>query len=142
METKKSTSGFTLVEALIAMAIIAFLIVTILSGFSHQRMATRKLAEKNLAIAVADLRMQELQKFNAGQLTPGITTEWVTHRDGLFKVFQSDPDSQGQFRRVTSIAKEQGDVLGEKMVIQVLVEYGRAGNTYPFRVVLSTKRGS
>ena len=124
------------------MAIISFLVVTILSGFSAQSLATRKVAEKNIAIAVADLKMQELHKFNSGQLTPGITTEWVTHRDGMFKVFQSDPDSQGQLRRITSIAKEQGDVLGQKMVIQVMVEYGKTGNSYPFRVVLSTKRGS
>jgi hypothetical protein len=34
-----------------------------------------------------------------------------------------------------------GDVLGHKMIIQVMVEFGRDDNVYPFKVVLSTKRG-
>lgn len=141
MKNKKNINGFTLVEALIAMAILSFIIVTILSGFTHQKMATRKVADKNLALGLAEMRMQELQKFSATQLTPGITTDWIIHRDGLFKVFMSDPDDVDQFRRTTAIAVEPGNVLQQKMVIQVMVEYGKDNNTYPFRVVLSTKRG-
>lgn len=141
MKNKENTTGFTLVEALIAMAILSFIIVTILSGFTHQKMATRKVADKNLALGLAEMKMQELQKFSATQLTPGITTDWIIHRDGLFKVFLSDPNDVDQFRRTTAIAVEPGNVLQQKMVIQVMVEYGKDKNTYPFRVVLSTKRG-
>lgn len=141
MKNKENINGFTLVEALIAMAILSFIIVTILSGFTHQKMATRKIADKNLALSLAEIKMQELQKFSAGQLTAGITTDWIIHRKGLFKVYQSDPNDVDQFRRVTFISVEQGNVLGDKMVIQVMVEYGKEKNTYPFRVVLSTKKG-
>jgi hypothetical protein len=123
------------------MGLIAFLIVTILSGFTHQKMATRKVADKNVALALAELRMQELHKFRATQLTPGISHDWIIHRNGEFSFFQTDPDDPDQFLRTTSISRDAGDVLGHKMIIQVMVQFGRSDNTYPFRVVLSTKRG-
>lgn len=126
---------------MIAMAIIAFLIVSILSGFTHQKIATRKVADKNIAITLAEMRMQELQKFRATQLTAGIFTDWIVHKEGLFNFYTDDPDDPDQYRRTTVIAPEAGDVLGQKMVIQVMVEYGRHKTTYPFKVVLSTKRG-
>ncbi len=141
MKNRKSTTGFTLVEALVSMAIIAFVIVTILSGFTHQKMATRKVAEKNIAIALADTRMQEMHKFSATQLTPGVTTDWIVHKKGVFKTYQSDPDDPNQYRRTMVIGPDGGDVLGTKMIIQVMVEYGRDRTTYPFKIVLTSKRG-
>jgi type II secretory pathway pseudopilin PulG len=55
-ENKK---GFTIVEALVAMAILAFVIVTILGGFSQQQVATRKTATKNTALILAEMRLEE-----------------------------------------------------------------------------------
>ena len=136
-----NNDGFSLVEALVAMAIIAFVIVTILSGFTHQQMATRKLAEKNVAIQLADLKIQELHKYSATQLTPGIQVDYIIHQHGKYDIFDSDPDDPKQYRRTTVIEKDIGDVLGHQLVIQVMVEYGRDRTHYPFRVLLSTKKG-
>jgi type II secretory pathway pseudopilin PulG len=133
--------GFSLVEAMVAMAIIAFVIVTILSGFTHQQMATRKLADKNTAIQLADLKIQELHKYGATQLTPGVFVDYILHKDKRYDIFTSDPDDPKQFRRTTVIEKDIGDVLGHQLVIQVMVEYGKDRDHYPFRVLLSTKKG-
>lgn len=126
---------------MVAMAIVAFVIVTILSGFTHQQMSTRKLAEKNTAIQLADLRLQELHKYSADNLDPGIVVDYIIHRQGRFDIFDSDPDDPNQYRRTTVINKDIGDVLGHQLVIQVMVEYGRNKDHYPFRIVLSTKKG-
>ncbi|MCP5107961.1 MAG: hypothetical protein GY950_31520 [bacterium] len=149
MEKKNlnDNSGFSLVEALVAMAIIAFVVVTILGGFSHQQMATRKITEKNVAIVLAELRMQDLLKFPSTQLTPGITTEYVMLKGKDFEIFPEaqNPNDPKQLRRITVI--EAADVLGQMMSIKVLVEYGltkrpsMAERVYPYRIILSTRRG-
>ncbi|MCU0285478.1 MAG: prepilin-type N-terminal cleavage/methylation domain-containing protein [Acidobacteria bacterium] len=142
MKNKNSNNkGFSLVEALIAMAIISFVIVNILGGFSFQQMSSRKDAEKNTAILLADMRMQDLVKYNSTQLIAGVTTEFIVHKGKDFQVYAEadNPDDQSQFRRTTII--EPADMLGHMMAIRVMVEYGFKNNEYPFRVVLSTRRG-
>ncbi|MCX6583168.1 MAG: prepilin-type N-terminal cleavage/methylation domain-containing protein [Candidatus Aminicenantes bacterium] len=138
-ENKK---GFTIVEALVAMAILAFVIVTILGGFSQQQVATRKTASKNTAILLAEMRLEELLKFPSSQLAPinttQVNTDFIISRGNTFEYSNDDMNDVDQFRRTTRI---QNDTL-ELATIQVMVEYGldRHG-TYPFRVVLSTRRG-
>jgi prepilin-type N-terminal cleavage/methylation domain-containing protein len=137
-----NNKGFSLVEALISMAILSFVIVNILGGFSFQQMSSRKDAEKNMAILLADMRMQDLDKFYSNQLTPGVTTEFIVHKGKNFQVYSEadNPHDQDQFRRTTIIAPV--DLLGNVMIIRVMVEYGLKNDQYPFRVVLSTRRGS
>lgn len=138
-ENKK---GFTIVEALVAMAILAFVIVTILGGFSQQQLATRKTASKNTAIILAEMRLEELLKFPASQLiaasTIQETTDYIISRSNTFEYYNVDQKNVDQFRRTTRL---QGDLLGNVATIQVMVEYGldRHG-TYPFRIVLGTRR--
>lgn len=140
---KLDNNGFSLVEALIAMAIISFVIVNILGGFSFQQISSRKDAEKNMAIVLADMRMQELVKYNANQLItmPRVTTEFVVHKGTEFKIFteSNNPHDPDQMRRTTLV--ESADVLGDLVSIRVMVEYGLKNNQYPFRVILSTRRG-
>lgn len=141
-----NNNGFSLIEAMVAMAIIGFVIVTILGGFSHQQMATRKVTDKNIAIQLADMRMQETAKYSSNQLdlAQGITTEFILHREKTFDVYvgeDNDPDDLEQFRRTTVI--ERADILGKLISIRVMVEYGRSKQSpaYQFRVILSTMRG-
>jgi type II secretion system protein I len=145
-KNKRSNEGFTLVEALIAMAIIGFVIVTILGGFSHQQMATRILRDKNAAIRLADVKMQEMCKYNSEQLglAEGITTEYIIPKEKTYEIYvgeDNNPDDPMQFRRTTRV--QRTDILGRMVSIQVLVEYGKArgAESYPFRIVLSTTRG-
>ncbi len=143
----QDNKGFTLVEALIATALIGFVVVTILGGFSHQQMATRKITDKNTAIQLADMKMEEIVKYSSGQLDSarGITTEYIIPKDKTFDIYvgeDNNPDDPKQFRRTTVI--ERADVLGDLVAIRVMVEYGRSKQSlsYPFRVTLSTRRGS
>jgi type II secretion system protein I len=145
-KNNRSNEGFTLVEALIAMAIIGFVIVTILEGFSHQQMATRRLRDKNAAIRLADVKMQEMCKYTSGQLdsAQGITTEYIIPKEKMFQIYvgeDNNPNDPMQFRRTTVV--QRMDVLGQLVSIQVLVEYGksRGAESYLFRIVLSTIRG-
>lgn len=135
-----NNKGFSIVEALVAMAILAFVIVTILGGFSQQQMATRKNASKNVAIVLAEMRMEEMMKFPSDQLNPQVITDFIISKNNTFQYFDADPKDKDQFRRTTNI---QHDILGQIATIQVMVEYGgRATNdTYPFRVGLSSRRG-
>lgn len=140
-------------EALVAMAILAFVIVTILGGFSQQQVATRKTATKNTALILAEMRLEELLKFPASQLVaPGVTqvtTDFIISRNNTFQYFDDDPGDMSdpgkptraqmdQFRRTTRI---QGDLLGDVATIQVMVEYGRTvAGEYAFRVVMASRR--
>jgi prepilin-type N-terminal cleavage/methylation domain-containing protein len=139
IEDKK---GFTIVEALVAMAILAFVIVTILGGFSQQQVATRKTASKNTALILAEMRLEELLKFPATQLiaagTTQVTTDYVISRSNTFEYYNDDQNDMDQFRRTTRL---QGDLLGDVATIQVMVEYGRTANGgYAFRVVMGSRR--
>lgn len=134
--------GFTIVEALVAMAILAFVIVTILGGFSQQQVATRKTASKNTALILAEMRLEEFLKFPAAQLVDAgvtqVTTDYIISRGSTFEYYVADQNDLNQYRRTTRV---QGDALGQVATIQVMVEYGidRHGD-YPFRVVLGTRR--
>lgn len=142
----QNNKGFTLVEALIAMAIISFVIVTILGGFTHQQMATRRLTDKNIAIQLADMKMQEMAKYSSTQLSTAdrLTTEYILHTGKTFEVFEgedNDPNDPNQFRRTTLV--ERADILGKLFSIRVLVQYGksRGAPSYRFKIALSTMRG-
>lgn len=135
----KKNKGSTLVEALISTAILAFVIVTILGAFSQQQMATRKNADKNAAILLAEQRMEELLKFRSEQLTEEMYRDYAVYRSDKFQYFDSDPNKKNQFRRTTTISM---DLLQQVATIRVEVEYGMKDGGYPFRVVLSTRRGS
>jgi len=135
----KKNKGSTLVEALISMAILAFVFVSILGAFSQQQMSTRKNSDKNAAILLAEQRMEELLKFNAMQLTEEMFQDYIVYRSDKFQYFDTDPGEKRQFRRTTRISL---DFLKTMATIRVEVEYGMKDGSYPFKVVLSTRRGS
>ena len=91
--------------------------------------------------------MQEIAKYSSDQLDSarGITTEYIIPKDKTFDIYvgeDNNPDDPKQFRRTTVI--ERADILGRLVAIRVMVEYGRSKQSlsYPFRVALSTMRGS
>lgn len=134
--------GFTLVEALVGMAIMMFVIISILSTFLHQQMVTRKTSEKNTAVILAEMKIEELLKFSSTQLQgePGEAIDYIFIKDGRFEFYDYDPmdERHEQFKRTTTISN---DLLGQMVTIIVLVEYGRVENTYPFHITLNTRRG-
>lgn len=140
---KVNNKGFSLVEACVSTLILSLIIVNILSGFSYQQLSSRKDKEKNLAIVLTDMRMQEMVKYNAEQLInmPQVTTEFIVHKGTNYKIYAEadNPNDPDQMRRTTII--EPGDMLGDSVWIRVMVEFGLKDNEYPFRVALSTLKG-
>ena len=64
----KKTNGFTLVEALLAMTIVIFVVVGILSGFTQQMVTNRFAGAKNVAITLAESKLEDYLKFPASQM--------------------------------------------------------------------------
>ncbi len=141
--------GFTLVEAVVGMAIIAFVMVGILSTFSHQQMVSRKYTEKNTAVILAEMKLEELLKFSCLQLSledfnlKGDVIDYITFNNERFEFFDVDPNEPKQFRRTTRVLIDPMTTIA---TIRVRVEYGRtktgvtSGFTYPFQISLVTRR--
>lgn len=152
MKTKtnntKINKGGTLVEALISVAIISFVIVSILSGFSQQQADTNRNTDKSMAVMLAEMRMEELLKFPSGQLSQETFVDYVVLKSNGFRVYgenDSVPNELRQFRRTARI--EVQDTLGQLATITVTVEYGamrkNEGSSvliYPYSVQFTSRR--
>ncbi len=144
----KNKKGFSLLEALIALGILAFIVTAILAGFSAQIYTNSKTREKNLAISLAEERVEEVLKYKKDQLNDmgviGSTiVEDFSHPGNsntpfIKSKYNNLKDYKGM-KRTTIITQDPNN--NELLDIKVIVEYGKRGNKYPFRVVLTTKRG-
>jgi type II secretory pathway pseudopilin PulG len=139
---KPDNKGASLVEALLSVAILSFVIVSILSGFSQQQMTTRNTAARNVAVRLAEMKMEEILKFPTPQLTEETFRDYVIAKGNGFEVFDEatagDPNEQKQYRRTCEV---DIDMLGQIATISVTVDYPLTGTVYPSRVQLRTKRG-
>lgn len=149
MKRGNDKSGFTLVEAMVGMAIIGFVMIGILGTFSHQQMAARRTSDKNTAVILSEMRLEEYLKYSSTQLAAEVLNppivEFIVQKENVFQFFDADndPNVPKQFRRTTSLS---ADLLGQMVTIRVVVDYGftgtREGDTvYPFRIIMSTRRG-
>ena len=134
----KKINGFTLVEALLATTIVIFVVVGILSGFTQQMVANRFAGAKNIAISLAESKLEEYLKYPASQM-PAASVDYVVERGKRLVVSTVDPDLDDQYRRTVTIIPSA--VFPSMNEVQVLVEYGKSGSRYPFRVVLNSQRG-
>jgi len=131
----KNTKGFTLVEALLAMAIVIFVVVSILSGFTQQMVSNRYAGAKNIAITLAESRIEDYLKFPASQMQVG-AVDYAVEQNKRLVFYTVDPNRENQFRRTATVAS-----TGTMSTVTVTVDYGRHRGRYPFRVRLSSRRG-
>ncbi len=139
--------GTSIVEALISVAIIGFVVISILAAISQQQATTKQTTDKNVAVLLAEMRMEELFKFPSRQLSIEEYTDYIIFKGNGFEVYdqgQGDPRVEKQFRRTTKITK---DLLQQVATIRVEVEYGAifmdsSGSElkYPSRIVLTSRR--
>jgi type II secretion system protein I len=134
----KNNKGFTLVEALVAMAIVIFVVVSILSGFTQQMVTNRFAQAKNVAITLAESKMEDYIKFRSSQMPAG-SVDYVVEQNRKMVVYQVDPDQLIQYRRTAVVTVDPANAAITN--IRVTVEYGKHGTGYPFRVVLTSTRG-
>ena len=133
----KKNNGFTLVEALMAMTIVIFIVVSILSGFTQQMVTNRNSGAKNIAITLAESKIEDYLKFPASQMQAS-SVDYVVDRGKQLVVLTVDPDENNQYRRTAQVIAIPSTNMSE---IRVTVEYGKHGNRYPFLVTLSSTRG-
>ena len=133
----KRTNGFTLVEALLSMALVLFVVVSILSGFTQQMVTNRYAGAKNIAITLAEDKIEEYLKFPASQMPAG-AVDYAVEQGHRLVVSTSDPNLDDQYRRTVAVIP---NAVGTMNTVRVTVEYGKHGDTYPFRVVLTSQRG-
>lgn len=145
-KNKKINKGSTLIEALISIGLISFVIVSILSGFSQQQADTSRNTDYNMAVMLAEMRMEELIKFPSGKLVEETFVDYIVLVPNGFKVYgegDTIPSELRQFRRTATITRE--DLLQQLATIKVTVEYSARKGTggemyYPFRVELNSRR--
>ena len=144
----KNKKGFSLIEALVALGILAFIVAAILSGFSAQIYTNSKTREKNLAISLAEERIEEVLKYSRDQLNNmgviGSTiiedfSQNITPTNPLIKSKYANLSDYKGMKRITTITQDPTN--SELLDIKVTVEYGKRGSVYPFKVTLVTKRG-
>jgi hypothetical protein len=124
-------------EILISIALVAFVLVAILTGFTQQQVSSQKNFSKNLAVTLAEQRLEETIKFPATQLVPGTTVDYIVPTGGTYAVHDSEPNHPDRMRRTLTIAG-----AGDLMDVGVRVEYGYTRGEYPFFITLSTRRGN
>jgi len=134
----KKINGFTLVEALLAMAIVIFVVVGILTGFTQQMVTNRYAGAKNIAISLAETKIEEYLKYPASQM-PATSVDYVVESGRRLVVYTGDPNLDDQYRRTTVVTTSTD--FSTMNVVRVTVEYGKIGDRYPFRVVLNSQRG-
>jgi type II secretion system protein I len=129
-------NGFTLIETIIGVALLAFVIVSVLGAFSQIQLNTKYVNDKNLALIFAESKMEEILKYPGSSLTATSTTDYAYKSGNFLHVQASDPDKSNQFRRTINMT-----TAGNLINIQVTVEYGYKNPIYPFRVSLNSRRG-
>lgn len=145
-KNKRINKGSSLIEALISIGIISFVIVSILNGFAQQQVNTSGNTDHNMAVMLAEMRMEELLKFPSGNLVAETFVDYIVPKPNGFDVYgeeDSIPSELRQFRRTATITRE--DLLQQMATIKVTVEYSARKGTgsemyYPFRVELTSRR--
>jgi hypothetical protein len=120
------------------MTIVIFVVVSILSGFTQQMVINRFAQSKNVAITLAESKIEQYLKFPASQM-PANSVDYVVERNKRLVVYTVDPDAVNQYRRTTVVSADP--VFPTMNQIRVTVEYGKRGVIYPFRVALTSARG-
>jgi len=136
--------GSTLVELLISMALVAYVMVSILTAFSQHQISSRTTNAQNAAVYLAEQRLEEYMKFPAGQLTDTAGApirDYIVQKGNEFEYFDDPPQAPGEMRFIRSLTIQQ-DLLQQLAYLTVVVEYGdqRPDGTFA-RVALTTRRG-
>lgn len=141
----KNKKGFSIVELLIAVVILGFVIVSLLTAFAQRMQTDNNTNYKNTAITLAEAKIEEYLKFPSSQITtiypvsPATAVDYIVmHGTSRPITSANDPDLNRQFRRTVEVIQD-----GNLSTINVTVEYGyiARNQNYPFSVVLTTQRG-
>lgn len=127
---------------MLAMTIVIFVVVSILSGFTQQTVTNHFAQSKNVAITLAESKIEDFMKFPASQIPSNAIlprVDYLVEINRKMVVTTADPGKDNQYRRTTVLTPVIANPAMTQ--VQVTVEYGKQGVKYPFRVVLTSVRG-
>jgi hypothetical protein len=127
-------------EILIAIGLLSIVIMGVTSGFFQQQMATKTTGDRNTAITLAELTLEENMKLPGNQLTVGDVTDYVLVTDQGFGNALDTAPKTTHMRRIVSIGYDYTSGASSVATIRVQVWFGKKGKTYPFHVTLNTSR--
>ncbi len=133
----KLKDGFTIIEVLIAISLVAFSLVAILSAFIYQGKVNNSINNKNVAIVLAEEKLEEFFKFPYTDM-PGNETDYIVYELNRNPMIT---DAEGakrgnSFERIVTVV--EGIYTSR---IRVQVNYGYSSGGYDFSVVLETVKG-
>lgn len=140
-QKKSDNSGFTLIEVLIAISLVAFSMIAILGIFIYQGKQNNSVNDRNIAVMLAEERIEEYFKFPRTDMPDGVTDYIVydLNRDPVYMSSRTNAVKNGiVFERVVTITPED-----ETTLIQVEVGFGYNLKTdkFDFGVSLQTRKG-
>ncbi len=139
----KSNNGFTLIEVLIAISLVAVSMLAILNAFIYQGKVNNSINDRNVAIVLAEEKVEEFFKFPYTDMplsSGSSATDYIYYNLNRTPVYSSTaPTAAGNrnvFRRVVTVTE---DIYTTR--IDVVVNYGYNGAGFDFSVDLSTLKG-
>ncbi len=132
----KDKKGFSLIESLIAVSVLAIIISGILIAFTSQINFNRLSKSRSIAIALAEDKIEELLSLSTDEFLSQWPAGTVISEDvNQIKRFSKFP-IYGDFRRTTSVSVSP--INPNLYLIRITVEYGKKGNSYGHRVTIET----
>lgn len=140
-KNNKNSKGFTIIEVLVAISLVAFTLVAILSAFIYQNRQNNSTNDRNIAIMLAEERIEEYFKYPYDNM-PDSATDYIVNNDLNNSIASRSTavSSLGKiFERI--VTKTVGTNTAS---INVRVNYGydKANNVFNFNVELSTRKGN
>lgn len=140
--------GSMLVEALVSVVVISFVMISVFGVMTDQQVRNKQSGDKNIALFLAEQRMEEILKFPVEQMEDKAFTDYIYVNARTKKIIY---DASGtslneakQFRRTSNVLIDPFDGLA---TVEVRVEYGPRGeefsrpeSEYAYEVFLHARR--
>jgi len=137
---KRRAEGFTLIEVLFAVSLVAFSLIAILNIFIYQARQNTSVNDRNIAILLAEERMEQLFKFPADNMPNyGTKTEYIVYkenrkRDSTIYTDATQAVNAGNAFKITE--RVTRGVFTSNLFVQV-----NFGKDFFFHVDLETEKG-
>lgn len=133
----KSNGGFTLIEVLIAISLVAFSLIAILSSFIYQGKMNNSVNNRNIAVLLAEEKMEEYFKHSYDNM-PSNKTDYITYNLNR-EPMSTDEDGAKNGNAFQRIATTVQGLHTTSIKVQVYYNYN--GKGYDFNIILETIKG-
>ncbi len=133
----KSNEGFTLIEVLIAISLVAFSLIAILNGFIYQGKTNNSINNRNIAVLLAEEKIEEYFKHSYDNM-PADQTDYISYQLNR----EPKPTNAEGAKNINAFERVATTVRGFNTTsIKVQVNYNYNGKGYDFNIILETIKG-